>query len=33
MKGNVDDFGLRDTLSVASTDSFASAAEVGHVCS
>ncbi|EPY79275.1 hypothetical protein CB1_000940006 [Camelus ferus] len=27
MKGNVDDFGLRDTLSVASTDSFASAAE------
>ncbi|XP_062047567.1 mitoguardin 1 isoform X2 [Lepus europaeus] len=28
MKGNVDDFGLRDTLSIASTDSFASAAEV-----
>ncbi|XP_014643775.1 PREDICTED: protein FAM73A isoform X4 [Ceratotherium simum simum] len=27
MKGNVDDFGLRDTLSIASTDSFASAAE------
>nr|XP_058931313.1 mitoguardin 1 isoform X4 [Kogia breviceps] len=28
MKGNMDDFGLRDTLSVTSTDSFASAAEV-----
>ncbi|XP_065766756.1 mitoguardin 1 isoform X3 [Muntiacus reevesi] len=28
MKGNADDFGLRDTLSVASNDSFASAAEV-----
>ncbi|XP_060058180.1 mitoguardin 1 isoform X3 [Erinaceus europaeus] len=28
MKGNVDDFGLRDTLSTASTDSFASAAEL-----
>ncbi|XP_044604971.2 mitoguardin 1 isoform X5 [Equus asinus] len=27
MKGNVDDFCLRDTLSIASTDSFASAAE------
>ncbi|XP_073859367.1 mitoguardin 1 isoform X3 [Macaca fascicularis] len=30
MKGNVDDFGLRDTLSVASTDSFASAAELAE---
>ncbi|XP_074191075.1 mitoguardin 1 isoform X3 [Rhinolophus sinicus] len=31
MKGTVDDFGLRDTLSIASTDSFASAAEVGNL--
>ncbi|XP_070124916.1 mitoguardin 1 isoform X4 [Equus przewalskii] len=30
MKGNVDDFGLRDTLSIASTDSFASAAELAE---
>uniref|UniRef100_A0A8D1AQ58 Mitoguardin 1 n=1 Tax=Sus scrofa TaxID=9823 RepID=A0A8D1AQ58_PIG len=30
MKGNMDDFGLRDTLSVASTDSFASAAELAE---
>ncbi|XP_014442346.2 mitoguardin 1 isoform X2 [Tupaia chinensis] len=28
MKGNMDDFGLRDTLSIGSTDSFASAAEL-----
>uniref|UniRef100_A0ABI7XFH6 Mitoguardin 1 n=1 Tax=Felis catus TaxID=9685 RepID=A0ABI7XFH6_FELCA len=30
MKGNVDEFGLRDTLSVASTDSFASVAELAE---
>ncbi|XP_008958173.4 mitoguardin 1 isoform X2 [Pan paniscus] len=30
MKGNVEDFGLRDTLSIASTDSFASAAELAE---
>uniref|UniRef100_A0A8P0TIB0 Mitoguardin 1 n=2 Tax=Canis lupus familiaris TaxID=9615 RepID=A0A8P0TIB0_CANLF len=30
MKGNMDEFGLRDTLSVASTDSFASAAELAE---
>ncbi|XP_066900520.1 mitoguardin 1 isoform X4 [Kogia breviceps] len=30
MKGNMDDFGLRDTLSVTSTDSFASAAELAE---
>ncbi|XP_070342743.1 mitoguardin 1 isoform X4 [Equus asinus] len=30
MKGNVDDFCLRDTLSIASTDSFASAAELAE---
>ncbi|KAB0388135.1 hypothetical protein FD755_003091 [Muntiacus reevesi] len=30
MKGNADDFGLRDTLSVASNDSFASAAELAE---
>ncbi|XP_045440414.1 mitoguardin 1 isoform X3 [Pipistrellus kuhlii] len=30
VRGNVDDYGLRDTLSVASTDSFASAAELAE---
>ncbi|KAM7097484.1 mitoguardin 1 isoform 2-T4 [Molossus nigricans] len=30
MRGNVDDFGLRDTLSITSTDSFASAAELAE---
>ncbi|XP_021111154.1 mitoguardin 1 isoform X2 [Heterocephalus glaber] len=30
VKGNTDDFGLRDTLSIASTDSFASAAELAE---
>ncbi|XP_040326639.1 mitoguardin 1 isoform X3 [Herpailurus yagouaroundi] len=30
VKGNVDEFGLRDTLSVASTDSFASVAELAE---
>ncbi|XP_045876246.1 mitoguardin 1 isoform X2 [Meles meles] len=30
MKGNMDEFGLRDSLSVASTDSFASAAELAE---
>uniref|UniRef100_A0A8D2I0E1 Mitoguardin 1 n=1 Tax=Urocitellus parryii TaxID=9999 RepID=A0A8D2I0E1_UROPR len=30
VKGNVDDFGLRDTSSVASTDSFASVAELAE---
>ncbi|XP_037682794.1 mitoguardin 1 isoform X1 [Choloepus didactylus] len=31
MKGNVNDIGLRDTLSIASTDSFASAAEISKL--
>ncbi|XP_048207582.1 mitoguardin 1 [Perognathus longimembris pacificus] len=30
MKGNVDDFGVRDSLSIESTDSFASAAELSE---